>query len=119
MSDTSKERYVDPAPYDPSEDVGGGANMQLDASSWRLAFRRLLRHLSGAARSAETEGAAPGWRNMLAAATLIAAGALMREESRGGHHRLDFPQTAPERADRTRLTLAEAEALREEVGAEG
>ncbi len=44
MSDLKEERFVDPTPYDPNEDVGGGANQRLDASSWRLAFRRLLRH---------------------------------------------------------------------------
>lgn len=37
-------RYVDPTPYDPRDDIGGGADPTLDASSWRLAFRRLLRH---------------------------------------------------------------------------
>ncbi len=39
-----RERFVDDAPYDPSEDLGGGARRDLDASGWRLAFRRLLRH---------------------------------------------------------------------------
>lgn len=53
----------------------------------------------------------PPLLNMTATATLIAAAALMRRESRGAHFRSDFPQTAPE-GRRSRLTLAEAMALR-------
>ena len=34
----------------------------------------------------------PAPRNFLTVATLIARSALWREESRGGHYRLDFPQ---------------------------
>jgi L-aspartate oxidase len=52
--------------------------------------------------------------NMVAAATLIAAAALLRCESRGGHFRADHPQPDPTLARRSRLTLAEAEALRDE-----
>ncbi|MGG7567609.1 L-aspartate oxidase [Rhodovulum sp. DZ06] len=81
-------------------------------------LRRLLRLLEDADR-AERVAAAAGrpeggasWRNMLAAATLIGAAALAREESRGGHHRRDFPQADPSRAARTVMTLAEAEAIR-------
>lgn len=51
-------------------------------------------------------------RNMTAAATLIAAAALLRKESRGAHYRSDFPQTMGETGQRSRLTLAEALALR-------
>lgn len=51
--------------------------------------------------------------NITATATLIAAAALLREESRGAHERSDFPVTDPARASRSRLTLAEAKALRE------
>ena len=35
-------------------------------------------------------------RNMLIVAQLIARCALAREESRGGHYRLDFPEARPE-----------------------
>ncbi len=48
---------------------------------------------------------------MIVAATLIIAGALAREESRGGHFRSDFPHPDPLFARRTRLTLAQAEAI--------
>jgi L-aspartate oxidase len=50
--------------------------------------------------------------NMCAAATLIAAAALKREESRGGHHRSDHPDANPE-ARPTETTLAEARAIRD------
>ena len=66
-------------------------------------------------RIAEIEAAqpdCPALLNMTATATLIAAAALMRRESRGAHFRTDFPQTAPE-GRRSRLTLAQALALRD------
>ncbi len=50
--------------------------------------------------------------NMLATATLIAAAALMRQESRGGHYRSDYPEADPKQAHRSRLTLRDALALR-------
>ena len=49
--------------------------------------------------------------NMTATATLIAAAALLREESRGAHCRSDFPVANPALARPSRLTLAEALAL--------
>nr|WP_095594104.1 L-aspartate oxidase [Actibacterium pelagium] len=57
----------------------------------------------------------PTFRNMAATATLIAAAALKRTESRGGHHRDDFPESDPNQAERTRITLAEATAIRDEI----
>lgn len=53
----------------------------------------------------------PAMDNMLACATLIAAAALNRQESRGGHYRADFPEPDPGRAKRTFITLGEAEAI--------
>ena len=51
---------------------------------------------------------ASGYRNMLAAAHLIGAAAYRRHESRGGHSRLDYPQTDEALAHPIPLTLAEA-----------
>lgn len=70
--------------------------------------------LDGLARLAVEARGNDGFANMVAAATLIAAAALRRTESRGSHYRSDFPQPDPRQARRSRLTLAEAEALRDE-----
>ncbi len=51
---------------------------------------------------------ASGYNNMLAAAHLIVAAAYRRQESRGGHSRLDYPQTDERLARPTPLTLTEA-----------
>ena len=57
--------------------------------------------------------AAPGRHlaNMLTSAKLIAAAALARRESRGAHFRSDYPESDPELAQRSFLTLVEAEAI--------
>lgn len=55
----------------------------------------------------------PALCNMTAAATLIAAAALAREESRGGHFRTDFPEPLAECATRRSLTLVQARAIRD------
>ena len=49
---------------------------------------------------AEIEAAQPDaqLQNMTATATLIAAAALARRESRGAHCRTDYPETRPEAA---------------------
>jgi len=47
--------------------------------------------------------------NMALAARIIASSALMREESRGAHGRRDFPQSQPELASRSFLTLSECD----------
>ncbi|MFZ5617157.1 MAG: L-aspartate oxidase [Pseudomonadota bacterium] len=51
-----------------------------------------------------------GLKSALASAELIAQGALMREESRGGHFRSDFPETDAEPMH-TEICLAEASEL--------
>jgi L-aspartate oxidase len=54
--------------------------------------------------------AEPALLNMLAVARLVAAGALERRESRGGHWRQDFPLT-DKKAGRSFMTLADARAI--------
>lgn len=49
--------------------------------------------------------------NMLLAARMITAAALLRKESRGGHYRVDYPQTNPALAQRTFITLADLDAM--------
>ncbi len=53
--------------------------------------------------------------NIATTAKLIAAGALAREESRGGHFRSDFPEPREIWRHRTFLTLADAEKISAEV----
>jgi L-aspartate oxidase len=56
----------------------------------------------------EARAEASGYRNMLAAAMLITAAAHRRHESRGGHARLDYPQTDETLTHTLPLTLDEA-----------
>ncbi|UXU74855.1 MULTISPECIES: L-aspartate oxidase [unclassified Paracoccus (in: a-proteobacteria)] len=56
----------------------------------------------------------PALLNMTATATLIAAAALLRQESRGAHWRSDFPQTHAQ-GQRSRMTLAQALELRDAI----
>lgn len=74
-------------------------------------LRRALREIA-ALEAAHRDD--PQFLNMTATATLIAAGAWMRRESRGAHYRADFPQPDPDFAHRSTLTLAAALQLRTE-----
>ncbi|HKU54936.1 MAG TPA: FAD-binding protein, partial [Rhizomicrobium sp.] len=58
----------------------------------------------------QTASSEPALLNMVAAAKLVAAGALARRESRGGHWRNDFPQT-DKTGRRTFMTLADADKI--------
>jgi L-aspartate oxidase len=65
----------------------------------------------GVIAALEAKNRSPRFANMLAAATMIAAGALARIESRGGHYRSDFQAADPAWRHRTFMTLAEAEKI--------
>ena len=67
---------------------------------------------------AEIEAAQPACetlRNMTATATLIAAAALIRRESRGAHFRADFPEQDGATGTRSLMTLQDALAIRDIV----
>lgn len=81
-----------------------GVGVVRDAAGLKAALRTLAEIEAKADREA--------LRNMTATATLIAAAALIRTESRGGHYRSDFPKTDPVQAKRSFLTLTEALAIR-------
>ena len=72
----------------------------------RLALRRIAMLESGAA------GVTRQFLNMTTSATLVAAGALKRTESRGGHFRTDYPEPDPAWAHHTEMTLSEALEIR-------
>jgi L-aspartate oxidase len=63
----------------------------------------------------DCEGTSRAFLNMLTTATLIAAAALKRTESRGGHARSDHPETDPAQAHHTLITLDQALAIRAEA----
>ena len=57
----------------------------------------------------ERENSRMRFHNIVTTAKLIAAGAYLREESRGGHFRSDFPEQRANWKHRTFITLAEAD----------
>jgi L-aspartate oxidase len=79
-----------------------------DAQGLQIALSRI-------AALEDRAGDSQSLRNMTATATLIAAAALLRQESRGAHCRRDFPATDPTLAHRSRLTLDEALSLRQSL----
>ncbi|MCE8515729.1 L-aspartate oxidase [Ruegeria pomeroyi] len=72
----------------------------------------LRRALRAIAQIEATHPPCDAFANMTATATMIAAAALLRQESRGAHYRTDFPQAAPGPGQRSDLTLEQALALR-------
>ncbi|MDF2233023.1 L-aspartate oxidase [Albimonas sp. CAU 1670] len=83
-----------------------GAGVVRDAPG----LRRTLREI---ARIEAEAPACAALRPMTAAATLIAAAALLRPESRGAHFRAERPAPPPGEGRRSRLTLDRAREIRE------
>ncbi|MGV3491249.1 MAG: L-aspartate oxidase [Devosia sp.] len=80
--------------------------VERNATDLRTALRRI------AELEATAQGVTRSFLNMTTSATLVAAGALQREESRGGHFRTDFPVPQTEWAHHTEMTLDEALVIR-------
>lgn len=87
-----------------------------DAMTGHVGVRRTADGLRAALRTIagleDEQSGDESFVNMCATATLIAAAALRREESRGGHWRDDFPEADPAQAVRTLITLPEALKIR-------
>lgn len=69
-----------------------------------------------AALEATAEKVTRSYLNMTVSATLVAAAALRRTESRGGHFRTDYPGPDAAFAEHTLITLDEALEIRAEAG---
>jgi L-aspartate oxidase len=80
--------------------------VERNADDLRTALRRI------GELEATAQGVTRSFLNMTTSATLVAAGALQREESRGGHFRTDFPEPRPEWEHHTEMTLEDALAIR-------
>lgn len=80
--------------------------VERDASGLRQALRQIGELESRA------EQVTSAYLNMTTSATLVAAAALKRTESRGGHFRTDHPQTEEHWEHHTSMTLEEALAIR-------
>lgn len=76
-----------------------------NAEGLRAALRRI-------AALENAHGDSPSFANMCATATLIAACALQRQESRGAHERSDFPDTSEGPAERSFMYLNDALKIR-------
>jgi L-aspartate oxidase len=104
------QRFASPAPpHVLRSAMTRDVSLERDAAGLRSALDVIAR--------VETASSEPALLNMTAAAKLVTAAALTRQESRGGHWRTDFPQTETSGV-RTFLTLADAERIATESGAE-
>ena len=125
IAEDIKGLYPDTPPHDWGRDAGENDELVTIEDSPQLAeLRRLMSAHAGVIRDREgletlmraikrleRENTRIRFHNITAAAKLIAAGAYLREESRGGHFRSDFPKSADAWKHRTFLTLDQAEAV--------
>lgn len=74
-----------------------------DAESLKAALREI--------HEMEVDNKSARFRNALTTAKLMTVAALLREESRGGHRRSDFPEAREEWQKRTFITLEKADAV--------
>lgn len=98
------------APHDPVQRLRAIMADHVGVDRTGAGLRAALAEI--AALEAAHAPASRAFLNMTHAATLIAAAALTREESRGGHYRSDMPELI-EPATSTQITLTEAIAIRD------
>ena len=126
-ADDIKEHLPDAEVMHPSPTGGSAANSEPDPTAvmrLRQTMTRdvgVVRDRAGLVRALATiadlerENRSTRFLNMLTTARLIAAAALARTESRGGHERSDHPGSSERWRHRTFITLAEADRIASEA----
>ena len=102
---------ADDTPHEPDAEAVAELRRTMSAHVGVVRERAGLVRALEVIAAMERDNAVPRFANMLAAARMIAAGALARTESRGGHFRADYPDHDPAWRHRTFMTLAEAHAV--------
>ena len=105
---------------DPTPPIGDSTPMKqlrriMSSSFGVIRTREGMEEGLRAIRELSAANAQQRFENSLATARLIGTCALLREESRGGHFRTDFPEPNPDMAKRTFITLAKADAMASEL----